>query len=50
VFFTAADLAAMLDAGEWDITVSEARPRPTLDAEGRTVTIHDAGLRARRKG
>ena len=48
LFFTAADVAAMLDAQDWDILVSEARARPTLDAEGRTVTIHDAVLRAQR--
>jgi SAM-dependent methyltransferase len=49
LFFTASDLAAALDRRQWDILVSEARARPTLDPEGRTVTIHDAVLRAQRK-
>jgi SAM-dependent methyltransferase len=48
LFFTAADVAATLDPHEWDIIVSDTRARPTLDSEGRTVTIHDAVLRARR--
>jgi SAM-dependent methyltransferase len=50
LYFTAADVAAMLDPHDWDTIVSEARPRPTLDSEGRTVTIHDAVLRAQRDG
>jgi len=48
LFFTAAEAAALLDPHEWDIIVSETRGRPTLDSEGRTVTIHDAVLRALR--
>lgn len=50
LFFTASDVAAMLDPHEWDTLVSEARARPTLDQDGRTVTIHDAVLRAQRRG
>jgi len=48
LFFTSSDVAAMLQPHEWDTIVSEARARPTLDSEGRTVTIHDAVLRAQR--
>ena len=48
LFFTAADVAAMLDPHDWVTVVSEARARPTLDADGRAVTIHDAVLMARR--
>ena len=33
---------------EWTIDVAEARPRSAVDPEGRTITIHDAVLRARR--
>lgn len=50
LFFTASDVASMLEPNEWDVSVSEARSRPTLDPDGRTVTIHDAVLRAQRKG
>lgn len=50
LFFTASDVAALLEPDEWETVVSEARARPTLDPDGRTVTIHDAVLRARRRG
>ena len=48
LFFTAEDVAALLDPHGWEIVVSEARGRSATDPEGRTVTIHDAVLRARR--
>ncbi len=50
LFYTAADVAESLGPQEWVTLVSEARPRLTHDPEGRTVTIHDAVLRAQRKG
>ncbi len=50
LFFTASDVAALLDPHEWDIVVSAARERGATDPAGRTVTIHDAVLRARRRG
>ncbi len=45
--WTASELAARLGEG-WTIEVAQARPRQATDADGRTVTIHDAVLRARR--
>ncbi len=48
MFYTAADVAARLDPDGWEVLVAEARPRQVLDADGATVTIHDAVLRARR--
>jgi SAM-dependent methyltransferase len=48
LFFTAGDVAASLDPHRWDVVVSESRARHVLDPEGRTTTIHDAVLRARR--
>ena len=48
LFFTAADIVALLDPNGWEIAASEARGRSATDPEGRTVTIHDAVLRARR--
>ncbi|WP_406077501.1 hypothetical protein [Micromonospora sp. NBC_00858] len=35
--------------GAWELLAAEARPRATLDPEGRDVTIHDAVLVARRR-
>lgn len=48
-FFTAPDIASSLDPHTWDIVVSEARPRSTLDPGGQPATIHDAVLRAQRR-
>ena len=48
LFFTAADIADTLNAEQWDILVSDARPRKATDPDGRLVTIHDAVLRAQR--
>lgn len=50
LFFTASDLAAALDPQEWEIVVSETRARPSLDPEGRAITVHDAVLRGQRRG
>ena len=49
-FATAADVAAVLPAEGWEVLVTEARPRPAVDAEGRDVTVHDAVTVARRRG
>ena len=48
-FFTAEQPAADLEPRRWEVLVAEARPRPATDPQGRTITIHDAVLRARRK-
>ncbi|PRX99069.1 class I SAM-dependent methyltransferase [Allonocardiopsis opalescens] len=45
---TTAELAAGLDPGRWDLAVAETRSREAGHG-GRTVTIHDAVLRARRR-
>lgn len=47
-FFTAQDVAAALNPAIWTVEISEARPRSAVDPEGRSVTIQDAVLRARR--
>jgi 2-polyprenyl-3-methyl-5-hydroxy-6-metoxy-1,4-benzoquinol methylase len=49
-FASAAELAANLPSDTWEVVVAEARPRPAIDPEGRSVTIHDAVLRAVRTG
>ena len=48
-FATAADVAAVLPGGDWDVLAAEARPRPAVDPEGRDVTVHDAVTVARRR-
>ncbi|AEA27284.1 Methyltransferase type 11 [Pseudonocardia dioxanivorans CB1190] len=50
LFFTADDVAAVLDPREWTIVTSAARPRRWTDADGREWTLHDTILRARRRG
>ena len=48
LFFTGDDIAARLDPGDWAVDTNAAPGRDTTDPEGRTVTIHDTVLRARR--
>ncbi|MFD2093470.1 FAD-dependent oxidoreductase [Blastococcus deserti] len=48
MFFTAEEVAASLEPGEWDVLVAEARPRPAHAHEGNVATVHDAVLVARR--
>jgi 2-polyprenyl-3-methyl-5-hydroxy-6-metoxy-1,4-benzoquinol methylase len=48
MFFTGDDIAALLDAGEWDVVTNAVVPRSAVDPDGNTVTIQDAVLRARR--
>jgi SAM-dependent methyltransferase len=49
LFYTAADVATLLEPSDWDIIVEASRERSTTDPAGRTITIHDAVLRARRR-
>jgi SAM-dependent methyltransferase len=49
VYFTADDVAGSLDTNGWGIVTSAVRPRDATDPDGRTVTVHDAVLRARRR-
>jgi len=49
LYFTASEVAALLDARAWEIVVDASPERSATDPEGRTVTIHDAVLRARRR-
>jgi SAM-dependent methyltransferase len=48
-FATATEVAETLPPTEWEIVVAEARPRSGTDADGRTVEIHDAVTKARRR-
>ncbi len=50
LFFTASDVAALLPPEEWVVVIDETRARITLDPDGAPTTIHDAVLRARRRG
>jgi SAM-dependent methyltransferase len=47
-FWTPERIATALDLDGWTVLVSEARPRPARDPEGREITIHDTVFRARR--
>jgi 2-polyprenyl-3-methyl-5-hydroxy-6-metoxy-1,4-benzoquinol methylase len=49
LFTTASDIGAVLDPREWEIVVSEARPRQAPDPSGVMITVHDEILRARRR-
>lgn len=44
--FTAEELAAELDAQEWETIEATAPERQAVDPEGQSLTIHDAVLRA----
>jgi SAM-dependent methyltransferase len=50
MFFTAEEVARPLDPDEWEVLVAEARPRKAAEHEGAGITVHDAVLRARRRG
>ena len=47
---TAEEIARALDAREWEVVSAEARARTVTVADGREATMHDAVLRARRRG
>lgn len=49
LLFTHDELIQELSADEWEVLVGEACPRRTTDAEGETITLHDAVLHARRR-
>lgn len=49
VYFTAEEVAAILDPDRWDIAVAETRPRSAIGPDGHETTMHDAVLRARRR-
>jgi hypothetical protein len=42
-------VAAVLPGDDWQILVTEARPRPAIDGGGVDVTVHDAVTVARRR-
>ncbi len=48
-FWTAEEVAAVLELEGWDVITSDARPRQAHDPEGREITIHDTVFRARRR-
>ncbi len=50
VLFTGDEVADLLDPERWEIVTNAALGRTATDPEGRAVTIHDAVLRALRRG
>jgi 2-polyprenyl-3-methyl-5-hydroxy-6-metoxy-1,4-benzoquinol methylase len=49
MFFTAAELAALLDAEAWDVLAAESRPRPPGGHEPTELPVHDVVVVARRR-
>jgi hypothetical protein len=49
MFFSAEEVAASLAPGEWEVLVTDTRPRPAKVHEGQEITVHDAVVRARRR-
>jgi SAM-dependent methyltransferase len=49
LYFTAEQVADLLDPGSWEILVTDARPRVAKDPAGEEVTIQDAVLKARKR-
>jgi SAM-dependent methyltransferase len=47
-FFIAAEVAAGLDPASWEVPVAESRPG--APHEGHDITVHDAVMRARKRG
>ena len=50
VLYTGDEVAALLDPERWEIVTNATPGRTATDPEGREVTIHDAVLRAFRRG
>ncbi|AKE88064.1 MULTISPECIES: class I SAM-dependent methyltransferase [Rhodococcus] len=49
LFFTGADVVALLDPDGWDVVTEAAVARSVTDPDGRAVTVHDTVVRARRR-
>jgi SAM-dependent methyltransferase len=49
LFVSAAELAAALDPGDWEIAVATAVARPETDVDGHPATVKDTVLRAVRR-
>jgi SAM-dependent methyltransferase len=49
LFYTGDDIAALLDAGEWDIVTNDAPARVVTDPDDNPATIHDTVFRALRR-
>jgi hypothetical protein len=48
-FWSAADIAASLDPGGWEVIVADAPGRSATDLDGRPVTVRDTVMRAARR-
>jgi SAM-dependent methyltransferase len=48
-YATAETVAALLAPDDWDVLVTEARPRNVNDPQGNLVIVHDAIMKARRR-
>jgi SAM-dependent methyltransferase len=48
LFYTATEVAGLLQPGQWQVVVEAAYPRPAKGRDGQPVTVHDAVLHALR--
>jgi SAM-dependent methyltransferase len=48
LFYTATEVAALLEPSRWQIVVQAAEPRAAKGRDGQSVTVHDATLHAKR--
>jgi SAM-dependent methyltransferase len=48
LFYTATEVAGLLQPGQWQVVVEAADRRPAKGRDGQPVTVHDAVLHARR--
>lgn len=46
LYFSTEEIAGSLDPQQWQVLVSESRPRIAQNSEGQPITIHDEVLRA----
>lgn len=49
MMLTGEEVAASLDPTMWHVLADEARPRATVDPQGRDITVRDTVLVARRR-
>jgi SAM-dependent methyltransferase len=49
LFSSAAEIAERLDPEDWDVVTATSFDRPAVDADGRTVTVRDAVMKAVRR-
>jgi ubiquinone/menaquinone biosynthesis C-methylase UbiE len=49
VYYSPEDVIGSLEASQWQVLVSEARPREIFGSAGQSITVHDTIVRAKRR-